>query len=170
MQDAKTLKGQYFNVLGLVFSIYCVYKVFISTVNIAFNRTGGSDPVTYSITLLIELVGWTTIDVGLWSQQLSFALIGVMIFATIRGLLIQLMKFFQFISTVSISHEAVVLFLAQIMGMYFVSSVLMMRSTLPPQYRTIITDLLPSTDFTFYTRWFDVLFVISALLSMVGIA
>lgn len=52
------------------------------------------------------------------------------------------------------------------MGMYFVSTVLMMRSTLPPQYRTIITDLLPSTDFTFYHRWFDVLFVISALLSM----
>ncbi|KAI9030542.1 G protein-coupled receptor 89A [Hyaloraphidium curvatum] len=165
-EEAKTLRGQYANVLGVLFSVYCVYKVVMSTVNIAFNRTGGSDPVTYAITLLIELVGWTTIDVELWSQQLSFALIGVMIFATIRSLLIQLMKFFQFISTVSISHESVLLFLAQIMGMYFSSTVLMMRSTLPPQYRTIITDLLPSTDFAFYHRWFDVLFVISALLSM----
>lgn len=92
LDEANTFKGQYMNILGFVFSIYCVYKVIMSTVNIAFNRTGGSDPVTYSITLLIELVGWRSIDVELWSQQLSFALIGVMIFATIRGLLIQLMK------------------------------------------------------------------------------
>lgn len=58
--------------------------------------------------------------------------------------------------------------MAQIMGMYFCSSVLLMRMNLPAEYRVIITEVLGSLHFNFYHRWFDVIFLLSAL-STIGV-
>ncbi|RKP07819.1 Abscisic acid G-protein coupled receptor-domain-containing protein [Thamnocephalis sphaerospora] len=164
---ASTWKGHYYNVLGYIFSGYCIYKVFMATVNIVFNRIGQTDPITYSLALLGRYID-VEIDVQTWSQQLSFIFVGIMILCSIRGLLIQLMKFFR-ASVSSISPENTVLFLAQIMGMYFLSSVLLMRMSLPAEYRQveIITGVLSTIEFNFYHRWFDVIFLVSALLSSI---
>jgi hypothetical protein len=40
IEYSKTLKGKYFHVLGHFFSLYCVWKIFISFINIIFNRVG----------------------------------------------------------------------------------------------------------------------------------
>ncbi|KAF9160666.1 Golgi pH regulator B [Actinomortierella ambigua] len=165
LELAKTWQGQYSNAMGYIFSAYCIYKLLMAFINILFNRMGSTDPITAIISRFISHTNMK-IDVRFWSQQLSFFFVGLMIFLSIRGLLSQLLKFFRAFSR-RVSSSNIILFLAQLMGLYFLSSVLMMRASLPEEYRSIISDALGQLEFNFYQRWFDVIFLISGLVSIV---
>ncbi|KAF9976907.1 Golgi pH regulator B [Actinomortierella ambigua] len=165
LELAKTWQGQYSNAMGYIFSAYCIYKLLMAFINILFNRVGSTDPITAIISRFISHTNMK-IDVRFWSQQLSFFFVGLMIFLSIRGLLSQLLKFFRAFSR-KVSSSNIILFLAQLMGLYFLSSILMMRSSLPEEYRSIISDALGQLEFNFYQRWFDVIFLISGLVSIV---
>nr|CAG4644822.1 EOG090X06XN [Leptodora kindtii] len=164
LEWSTTWQGKYFNFLGYFFSIYCMWKIFISTVNIVFDRVGKVDPVTRGLEIAVHWLR-LSIDVNFWSQHVSFFLVGCIVVTSIRGLLLTLTKFFYAISS-SKSSNIIVLILAQIMGMYFVSSVLLMRMNMPAEYRSIISEVLGDLQFSFYHRWFDVIFLVSALSSI----
>lgn len=161
---SRTLKGKYFHVVGIFFSFYCIGKICLSIFNIVLDRVGKVDTVTRTIQIAVNFIG-LDLDVKFWSPHVAFLFIGIMIICSIRGLLITLTKFFYAISS-SKSSNIIVLALAQIMGMYFISSVLLMRMNMPLEYRTIITEVLGDLQFNFYHRWFDVIFLISALSSI----
>ncbi|CAJ0841105.1 13626_t:CDS:10 [Entrophospora sp. SA101] len=93
LQYSKTWQGKYFNYMGYIFSVYCIYKIVMATVNIIFFRIGKTDPITYGLTLAMQYFNIRHIDLDFWSQQLSFLFVGLMIIFSIRGLLIQLLKF-----------------------------------------------------------------------------
>lgn len=107
-------------------------------INIVFNRIGSTDPITNLISRFIAHTN-INIDVRFWSQQLSFFFVGLMIFLSIRGLLQELSKFFKVVSQ-AFSSSNVILFLAHLMGLYFLSSVLLMRQNLPMEYRCVGID------------------------------
>lgn len=161
---SKTLLGKYFNIVGHFFSLYCMYKIFICTVNIIFDRVGKVDPVTRGLSITVNWLG-IQVDVEFWAQHASFILVGVIVITSVRGLLITLTKFFYAIASTK-SSSIIVLCLAETMGMYFVSSVLLMRMNMPEDYREIITVVLGDLEFSFYHRWFDVIFLVSALTSI----
>ena len=56
-----------------------------------------------------------------------------------------------------------VLVMSEVMGMYFVSQVILMRMNMPAQYREIIAKVLGNLEFNFYYRWFDMIFLVSAV-------
>jgi len=111
IEYSKTLKGKYFHVLGHFFSLYCVWKILISFINIIFNRVGKGaenehiffqtnsvlffshlvDPVTRGIELTVHFFN-LQFDAQFWSQYVSFILIGIIVVTSIRGLLITLTK------------------------------------------------------------------------------
>jgi len=157
---SKSCQGKYFNFLGYFFSLYCVWKIFISTVNIVFDRVGKMDPITKTFDILVNWFGFD-IDMEMWSQQLSFIVVGIITVTSTRGLLLTMSKFFIWLSS-SKSSNILVLFFSQIMGMYFTSMVVLMRMNMPPEYRAIITSVLGDLQFNFYHRWFDVTFLVSA--------
>ncbi|VDM85509.1 unnamed protein product, partial [Strongylus vulgaris] len=74
IEYSKTWMGKYFNVLGHFFSVYCIWKIFICTVNIVFDRVGKVDPVTKGIEIGVNWMG-IDLDVRFWSQHISFFLV-----------------------------------------------------------------------------------------------
>ncbi|PVU89143.1 hypothetical protein BB560_006315, partial [Smittium megazygosporum] len=136
--------------------------------NIVFYRVGKTDPVTNMIMILARYYDIGSVDNQYLSQQLSFFFVGIMVFFSIRGILIKLTKAFNIFSNY-VSTSNVVLFYSQIMGMYSLSMLLMLRMSLPVQYQSLITMSLGSLEFQFYQRWADVIFVFAALFSLVFI-
>ena len=88
---SKTFRGKYFNIMGYFFSIYCVWKICISSINIIFDRVGKVDPVTKSIEIIVTYFH-INFDVQFWSQNISFFVVGIIVVTSIRGLLITLTK------------------------------------------------------------------------------
>jgi len=157
---SRTVKGRFFNLLGYFFSGFCIYKMVMATMNIVFDKkVSQTDPVTKGMQMALKYLH-VQIDVALWSYNISFLFVGIIIATSMRGFLRNLLKFYSW--SRSFSSNSMVLLLAQVMGMYFTSSVLLMRLSLPKEYRMIITDVIGEIHFDFYHRWFDVIFICSA--------
>lgn len=66
----------------------------------------------------------------------SLVLVGILVFTQTRGFLLTLLKIFRAWSSI-VSSNSVVLWLAHLMGMYFVSSFVLMRMNLSPKHRFV---------------------------------
>lgn len=162
---AVTMLGRFYNVLGYFYSSYCLYKIVICTINIVFDRRTGMDPISRFLGICLHFF-YLDFDAEFWAQWISFSMVGVMVVASLRGFLNQVLKLFTHYTTTESSNLAV-LFYSNVMGIYFVASVLLFRMNLPENYRRIITNVLGDIQFDFYHRWFDFIFVPSALLTIV---
>jgi Abscisic acid G-protein coupled receptor/The Golgi pH Regulator (GPHR) Family N-terminal len=167
VRDSYTWKGRFFNALGYVLSIYCVYKIVMSAVNILFDRRATVDPISRGLALLTGHVG-IAVDTHFWAQNIALVLVGVMMAASIRGFLRKLMHWFHTYSSAGTS-DAIVLLMATVMGTYFCSSVLLIRMNLPPNYRAIVTQVIGEISFSFYHRWFDFMFLLASIVTIVYI-
>ena len=49
--------------------------------------------------------------------------------------------------------------------MYFIAFVMLMRMNMRPEHRETIDSVLGDIEFSFFHRWFDIIFVISAGMS-----
>lgn len=164
---ARTLRGRVFNFFGYVMSAFCVYKMVMSTVNVVFRRSRDKDPITDAVEKLLYI--WPSLaeqlNIRFVSEVASLGFVGILVFTQTRGFLVTLLKFFRTYSS-TVSSNSVVLWLAHLMGMYFVSSFVLMRMNLSPLHRQRIDEVLGEIEFNVFHRYFDMMFVVSASCSI----
>uniref|UniRef100_A0AAV1UYS1 Uncharacterized protein n=1 Tax=Peronospora matthiolae TaxID=2874970 RepID=A0AAV1UYS1_9STRA len=164
---ARTLRGRVFNCFGYAMSVFCVYKMLMSTINVVFRRNRDKDPITDVIEKLLYI--WPSLaeqlNIRFVSEVASLGFVGILVFTQTRGFLVTLLKFFRTYSS-TVSSNSVVLWLAHLMGMYFVSSFVLMRMNLSSLHRQRIDEVLGEIEFNVFHRYFDMMFVVSASCSL----
>jgi hypothetical protein len=137
-QEAKTLKGFLSNILGYLFSFYCIFKTIMSFLNILMNPTFGQDPTTRILNFFVHKLGFQ-LDLEFWTSNISFLVVGLMAVFAIRGFLLQLAKLTE---VTAFNTDLPILFVTQLMGFYLQSVMLMLRISLPKQYRYALLILI----------------------------
>ncbi|BGP44922.1 hypothetical protein JCM10450v2_000737 [Rhodotorula kratochvilovae] len=176
----RSWKGRLWLAAGWLFSLYCTWRVFISCINLVFGYTRtshqhtpppidgvegapqtpvqGTDLVTSLLTRLavgldIEL------DVATWSRLLGLMLIGGILLANMRNVLSSVSRIFK-ATSMGMSASFMLLFLAQLMAVYLLTSLISLPSA-PTQSTQHLLDTLP--DFNVFSRLFDSVFLLAAV-------
>lgn len=181
-EQSKTLRGRLGNYAGYGMAAFCIYRVLSALANVLRGRRGDVDPVTRGLGIFLRFFALG--DAEFWAQQCSLAFAGTLAALSLRGLLINMRKALgdlgkpeeerlTLLSGVRRAapsrlaagqlHTHLALCTAQLIGAYFLSSVLLMRKNLPAAYRQPITDAIGDLHFDTYHQWFDVVFLVSAL-------
>jgi hypothetical protein len=159
------------------FSCYCVYRIGTTTINIVRRLVsqgvslGESDPVTNIIALFARHV-YPSLDQASWARQISFLLSGIMLLASFSAVMQTFHLFARFApSMLQATRSNFALIIAQISGMYVISSALMLRGMMPKEFGSVISDALGVgvLEPVWAGKWFDGFFIVAVLLTAQGI-
>ncbi|KAH7924192.1 hypothetical protein BV22DRAFT_1196119 [Leucogyrophana mollusca] len=155
---ADSFKGK---ALSRTWAVYCVARVCSSIINIASPPSSATSPSSYGdimahvlayLVSLLPLVpeGETTggnlhIDVPSLSRQISLALVGVIILSSVRVVLRGVTRAFR-ITSRNVSASLMLLVLAQLMGIYLLSTLVQLRTMFPPSPSTVSLHIEPPSS------------------------
>ncbi|KAI9820279.1 MAG: hypothetical protein M1827_005901 [Pycnora praestabilis] len=175
-ERSSTTRGRVLTSLSYVFSFYCLYRIFATSIatlrrwwypEITF---AGTDPINNFLAILAK--HWDpALDRLAWSRQISFLLSGVILFASFNSVLQTFHLFSRF--TPSVFHHAqanFALLVSQISATYVISSALLLRSNLPQELSSVISEALGAPlEPIFVDRWFEGWFLAASALTAAGI-
>ncbi|KAF8991314.1 Abscisic acid G-protein coupled receptor-domain-containing protein [Cyathus striatus] len=135
----KTFKGRAYACIGVLWAGYCVVRVCTAIYNLtlaptrsASNSTNNADIIAQLLALpLSHLFPDTKIDVASLARQVSLVLVGMLILASIRRVLGGVTSVLR-VASRSMAASFMLLLLAQLMGIYLLSTIVQLRSSFPP--------------------------------------
>ena len=91
--ESRTWRGRVMHLFGHLLVGVCVFRIGAAAFTLVFDRKR-VDPITRLIHLTVYWGNPAEFDEQFWSQFTSFILVGVIVFSSIRHVLIRLMQFF----------------------------------------------------------------------------
>ncbi|TKY86497.1 hypothetical protein EX895_004646 [Sporisorium graminicola] len=131
-QLGSTLIGKLWILVGWLWAAYCAFRIAISLLNLlilGYRDTAPPDFISLSLAYLIRIFD-VNLDVAAWTKQVSLLFVGVLIWARIGSVLSYLGSAFRAAGT-GVSSSFLVLFLAEIMTIYLLATLIQLRSSLP---------------------------------------
>ncbi len=173
---AGTALGKLLVIPQYVFGVYCIYRI-LATLLTTLRRMyspeasfSSSDPINRFLGLLAK--HWDPkLDQIAWARQISFLLSGVILAASANSVLQTFHIFVKWIPGLLYQAQAnLALAIGQIAATYVISSALLLRSNLPKEMGSAVSDALESAlEPAFVDRWFEGWFLLASTLTAVGI-
>ena len=163
------------------FSLYCIYRILTTSLTTlrrllfpspdptAFTSST-TDPINRILSLIAKHLD-PTLDQLAWSRQISFLLSGIILLASFNSVL----QTFHMLTKLSpgLFYQAqanLALIIAQISATYVISSALLLRSNLPTEMKSVVSEALGSPlEPGFVERWFEGWFMVASIGTAVGI-
>jgi hypothetical protein len=140
LKFSRTIKGRLYNWGGRIFAIYCLFRVASCLINILTPLRRGSSTTTYPdlithwLTFTFSKLSPTALEIEeavLISRQISLALVGIIILTSIRLVLRGVTRATR-ITSRHTGASLMLLILAQLMGIYLLSTIVQLRTLFPP--------------------------------------
>ncbi|KZT66792.1 hypothetical protein DAEQUDRAFT_695181 [Daedalea quercina L-15889] len=140
---SRTIGGRIFNWGGRLFAIYCIFRILNSLVNLVIPATPQAGPqqssrsvdmLSIGLAKLLSLLPSVQIDesdVAIISRQISLGLVGVIILSSIRLVLRGVARALR-VTSRNLGASLMLLILAQLMGIYLLSTLVQLRTSFPP--------------------------------------
>ncbi|KAI0564705.1 The Golgi pH regulator/GPCR-type G protein [Gracilaria domingensis] len=173
---ARTRTGRLFTSLGALMLLLCAIRVLAAVYNIWAHLRGnrvGSTGAAVAISNRLHSVlirAGVNIDVKVVYQYATLAFTSVLMCVNLRAVLVRMTSVFAFVSGNRAVNSSAAIFIAHLMGTYVISSTILVRSFLPPGSRILIADVLGKLEFRYFQRWFDAIFISSAILGAAFLA
>ena len=175
---ASTATGRVLILVSYLFSFYCLYRILATTFTTirrwwyASSTFSGSDPVNNVLALLAK--HWDpSLNQVSWSQQISFLLSGIILLASFSSVLQTFHFFARFTPSLLYTAQAnLALLVAQVCGMYVISSALLLRGMMPREVGSVISSALgagEAIEMGWVDRWFEGWFLTASALTAAGI-
>ena len=164
---SRTMRGHAENALGYVLSMYCVFRIGTSSMALLFGEDTSSDPVSKTVALALGFFTSVDVDVRLVSMYMTLAFVGFISVTSLRGFMMHMGRFFSFFrgAGLGISPVGFVLVLTELLGMYAISTLLLLRRSLPVEHRAVIA-IGGDLEFETYHRGFHALFLCTSVVSL----
>ncbi|OJT11296.1 Golgi pH regulator [Trametes pubescens] len=141
---SRTLAGQAFNWGGRLFAVYCIYRILACLLNLVLPRappsapgessTTNADIVSFVLAYLLSYLPFIHLPqdkISVISRQISLGLVGAIILSSIRRVLRGVSRLLR-VTSRSLGASLMLLTLAQVMGIYLLSTLIQLRTAFPP--------------------------------------
>lgn len=163
---SNTLQGKLLQESAKFLSVYCLYKIFMSLLNLVMGRKKGIDPISRVLRVFL-VISEDTYEV--FSTYISFVFMGYLMISNVRSFTLNLVNLSQVFmrSCLSrlVSTDIVIYLISQALGTYFLTTLVLLQTSLPSQYLGNFTILLGNIDIIHHFRIFDAVFLISSITS-----
>ncbi|KAL1897115.1 hypothetical protein Sste5346_004320 [Sporothrix stenoceras] len=171
-----TFVGKLFAIPQYAFGGYCIYRILATSITTLHRMYypeasfSSSDPINRFLGLLAK--HWDPkLDQLAWARQISFLLSGVILAASANSVLQTFHIFVKWTPGLLYQAQAnLALLIGQIAATYVISSALLLRSNLPKEMGSAVSDALESAlSPGFVDRWFEGWFLLASMLTAVGL-
>ncbi|EPS96199.1 hypothetical protein FOMPIDRAFT_161929 [Fomitopsis schrenkii] len=140
---SRTIGGRIFNWGGRLFAIYCIFRILNSLVNLVVPAPPSANPrqtsrsvdmLSIGLAKMLSLLSSVHIEedgVAVISRQISLGLVGVIILSSIRLVLRGVARVLR-VTSRNLGASLMLLILAQLMGIYLLSTLVQLRTSFPP--------------------------------------
>lgn len=164
-KTSTTPYGRFLEICGVLLLTMCGYRFLAGFKRLIFKETPQTDPITTALHLFLANKS-IHVDPETLSQYLSLLFIAFLVVNSMQNFVFQLTKLFFAVGGGGITTDGLVLFTTEAVGLYFLSSVLLVREQLPESYRHLVTEALGADlEFRFYSKFYDLIFMASAALT-----
>lgn len=174
---ARTRVGRFFTVLGALMLLLCAVRVVAALYHIyahlrgsaAMGMKGGAVAISDRLHVILVRAG-AKVDVKVVYQYATLGFTSILMCVNLRAALMRMTSVFALLAGNDALNSSAAVFIAHLMGTYVISSTVLVRGFLPPGSRVLLSDVLGQMEFQYFQRWFDVLFLSSAVIGAVVLA